>query len=442
MKHAKKMLALGLAVAMTSVAMTGCGATSGSEESSSAEAVSSSASGDTVEVRFSWWGNEARHEATLEAIALYEEQNPGVKIVAEYSTYDGYRDKLMAQIAAGNAPDIFTCEPEWYPALYESNAMADLTDSIDWSYFDQASLDACSYNGTIYGVNVSQNAYGVYYNKTLADQYGVQIPEGDYTWDDLVALLEEAYVKSNGQVYGMSDIRSMGWTMQAFGYTKLAKEEPYMWSNEALTVTAEDATAYYEYIENMPEGCLLPPDQSFTTDTFTSAPVAQGITMFDFNSIGSFASVQSQTENELGVLPLPVGDNGESGNVNRPGLILSVYEGSAVKEEAAKFLDWFVNSTDAATILKMSRGVLPTSVQREALAAQPDLLSATDVVINDAVNQILQGELHTFVPGPMGADQILTTVAKTVGQEQAFGQLTPEEAGQKFMQEAEKAITY
>ena len=39
-------------------------------------------------------------------IELYEELNPHIKIVPEYSGFDGYFDKLTTQFAAGNAPDI------------------------------------------------------------------------------------------------------------------------------------------------------------------------------------------------------------------------------------------------------------------------------------------------------------------------------------------------
>ena len=35
-------------------------------------------------LRFSWWGGSGRHEATLKALRLFEEKNPGVKIKAEY----------------------------------------------------------------------------------------------------------------------------------------------------------------------------------------------------------------------------------------------------------------------------------------------------------------------------------------------------------------------
>ena len=55
---------------------------------------------DTAQLRFVWWGSDARHEATLAAVARYCELYPNVQIDCEYQGYDGYQQKLMTQIAA------------------------------------------------------------------------------------------------------------------------------------------------------------------------------------------------------------------------------------------------------------------------------------------------------------------------------------------------------
>lgn len=434
-----------MATVMCCVAFAGCGAASSSAPSSTANSVAETestpaATDEVVEIRFSWWGSEARHAATLAAIAAYEEANPGVKITPEYSGYDGYQDKLMAQVSGGNAPDIFTSVTEWYPGLYEADAMADITDKFDMSGHSDAIIEACSYNGKVYGVNVSLNGYGLYYNKTLAEKYGIEVPEGDYTWDDLAVMLGEAYEKSGGEVYGASDIRYAGWEMEAFGYAALQKPWPYMYDNDGLTITAEDVQKYYEYAASLPEGALLPPDESFSADSFTNAPIAQGRTMYEFNSIGTFNAVQSQTEDKLGVLKLPVGPNGETANSSRPGLILNLYSGSKAQDEAIKFLDWFTNSPEAAKILTVTRGVPPTAAQREALLENPDLLTEEDLIVIDVVNDIYAGDTLVFLPGPLGIDQVREKVFLNVSQEVAFGQLTPEEGSVKFIEEAEKTL--
>ncbi len=61
---------------------------------------------DQVTLRFMWWGGDARHKATLQVIDQYMSIHPNVKIEAEYGGYDGYFEKLTAQLAGGTAADI------------------------------------------------------------------------------------------------------------------------------------------------------------------------------------------------------------------------------------------------------------------------------------------------------------------------------------------------
>ena len=125
------------------------------------------------EIRFSWWGNEARNNATIEAIRLYESLNPGVRIIPEFGAVDGYVTRMQAQIAAGNAPDIFTVSPEDLPTYVDLGACADLTGLIDLSSHNQEVARASAINGRLYGVNLSLNANVIIYNKTLAEELGI-----------------------------------------------------------------------------------------------------------------------------------------------------------------------------------------------------------------------------------------------------------------------------
>ena len=73
----------------------------------------SGADGKEVTLRFLWWGSDTRHKATLEAIKLFEEKNPGIKIKAEYSGYEGYLEKLTTQMSGNTAPDIIQMDWSW-----------------------------------------------------------------------------------------------------------------------------------------------------------------------------------------------------------------------------------------------------------------------------------------------------------------------------------------
>ena len=69
-------------------------------------------------MRFSWWGADIRHEATLAAIEAYEEENPGVQIEAEYQGFEGYQQKMMTQLAGGTAPDLVQIDNVWLMDLF------------------------------------------------------------------------------------------------------------------------------------------------------------------------------------------------------------------------------------------------------------------------------------------------------------------------------------
>jgi oligogalacturonide transport system substrate-binding protein len=64
-------------------------------------------------LRFSWWGGSGRHEATLKALRLFEEKNPGIKIKAEYMGFNGYLERLTTQIAGRSEPDVMQINWAW-----------------------------------------------------------------------------------------------------------------------------------------------------------------------------------------------------------------------------------------------------------------------------------------------------------------------------------------
>jgi ABC-type glycerol-3-phosphate transport system substrate-binding protein len=398
------------------------------------------------EIRFSWWGNEARNNTTIEAIRLYESKHPGVKIVPEYAAFDGYYNKLMAQIAAGNAPDIFTMNPEWLSAVAEVGGVADITDKIDISSHNPQVAAACSIDGRMYGVNVSLNANVILYNKSVADELGIKMPTGDYTWDDLISILAQVYQKSGGKIYGMPDQRmknGLETIFPAWCLTHLGKEPPFPWTDTEILISADDVAAFMDYFNKVPKGVLLPPDESVLLGSGNDEhPVAFRKTFIGFEYAGTFAVFQSQTKDDLAMIEYPNNRKGRGNAVSaRPGLVEGVYAKSKNQALAIDFLNWFANSPEAALILKNVRGVLPSSVQREALLARPELLSATDQKVSAVVNQVYNKSINPYSPGPTGVATLFNeTYMRSVGAEVAFGRITPQQAGQRFIELKDEII--
>ena len=399
---------------------------------------SSAVSGDlSGEIRFSWWGNEARNNATIEAIQKYQSLHQGVKIIAEYGAVDGYVTKMQAQIAAGNAPDIFTMSPEDLPTYVDIGGCVDLSGLIDVSSHNPEVVKACSINGKMYGVNLSLNANVIIYNKTLADELGIVMPSGDYTWDNLIELLAEVYQKSAGKTYGMVDIRMvkpLETYISAWNMTYMGREPPFPWTNSEMIINGEDVAAYMDFWGKAPAGVLLPPDETATLPSQINAPIGIRKTFLEWNYSGTFAMIQSQTKDELDMIPYPDNHKGKGAAVSaRPGLVEAVYSGSKNKALAVDFLQWLSGDPEAGKILKTVRGVLPSSRQVEALLAEPDLLSENDKKVFDITNRIYSGTVNPFYPGIPGTANIWDeTHLVATGAEVAFGRITPQQAGQRF----------
>ena len=124
----KKQAALILAASMLATSLAGCSSGGGAEETTAATtaaaaADTTAAAGDEggsaeggqepVTIRFSWWGGESRHQATLAAVDAFMEEYPWITVECEYSAWDGWQDKVATQLAGGTAPDLMQINWDW-----------------------------------------------------------------------------------------------------------------------------------------------------------------------------------------------------------------------------------------------------------------------------------------------------------------------------------------
>ena len=153
---------------------------------------------ETITLRFSWWGGDARHEATMAVIEQYMELHPNVKIEAEYGSSDGYNDKLATQLAGGTAPDIIQIDPAFLPAyaLTEAQYLVDLkTTAFDFSLSDPAYYELPmngGFDGKQYGVPTGVSGGAILVNNEMAAKFGIDFST-QYTWDDVFAWAKQVH---------------------------------------------------------------------------------------------------------------------------------------------------------------------------------------------------------------------------------------------------------
>ena len=147
-RNRKRALALGLAGILIG-SLAACGGSSGdnqadtgseskAEQTTAAPADTAAAgkgeettagegAGELVTLKFSWWGNQNRHDYTQKILDKYTELHPNVTFEAMPSGWDGYFDKLSTQAASGSMPDIVQMDYLYITTYARSNYQ------IDWA---------------------------------------------------------------------------------------------------------------------------------------------------------------------------------------------------------------------------------------------------------------------------------------------------------------------
>jgi raffinose/stachyose/melibiose transport system substrate-binding protein len=137
----------------------------------------------TLTLAHGWTGEVAMAAAFEPAIQRFIAEHDYITLNVETAPGNGIREKLVAEMAANDAPDVFL---HWGVRDTESyiinNKVADLSDLINGDpdlngrYIENA-YDSAIYQGKVYGLPIEANMMNFLVNEKLFEQYGVKIPE-------------------------------------------------------------------------------------------------------------------------------------------------------------------------------------------------------------------------------------------------------------------------
>ena len=134
------------------------------------------------------WGSYGRHKAFLD---LLEQTYPDIAL--EFVSYTGGNSTGYSwiQMRADDIPDIFITSQILDPELAKER-LADLSGYDFVNSFSTAILDQVSIDGGIYLLPVSNSIYGIYYNKTLMEERGWELPTDFAGLESLCGEIREA----------------------------------------------------------------------------------------------------------------------------------------------------------------------------------------------------------------------------------------------------------
>ncbi len=190
-------------VVLTLGLLAGCGSSSGNnktdngtetQEASDSNNDNSEDAGSDAKLTV-WmyaWETGATELMQEDAIAYYEETGVEIEIIPISS--DSYDAKIQATLAGGENPDIAVVDAgNLSIVLADKGVLLELDDFGVEEYKDrfyEAVWNDMVWEEKVHGLRITSNNLGLYYNKEMFDEAGLDYPTEAWTWEDLRAAAQ------------------------------------------------------------------------------------------------------------------------------------------------------------------------------------------------------------------------------------------------------------
>lgn len=392
MKKMNKLVALGLAAVMT-VSFAACGQKQTKQEQTVANAqventektegtalVENDGSYEPCTLKFSWWGGDSRHAATLEAIEAFEAKYPGIEVEAVYGTWTGWEDSMATMFATKTAPDINQINWNWLTSYSsDGSAFLDLNQVsgvLDLSQYSKEALDQCVVAGELQAVPAAMTGRIFYWNKTTFESADIEIPT---TLEELMAAGETFKTKLGDDYYPLVLGEYDRMILMVY-YLESVYGKPWV-ENGELQYTAAEIQTGLEFIQSLEGAHVTPSIKTILGDGADSLDknpkwmngTYAGIFEWD-SSAGKFsAALQDGQEFVVGDYFPDMGDY--QGGYSKVSLGFAISETCEHPKEAAMLLNFLLNEEEGTTLMASERGIPLSSAALENCTAK-NLLNA------------------------------------------------------------------
>jgi oligogalacturonide transport system substrate-binding protein len=343
---------------------------------------------NSVTLRFSWWGGDARHKPTIEAIKLFEAANPGINIKGEYMGWNGYPERLTTQFSGNNEPDIMQINWAWISTMLskDGNGFFDLNNAKSELKLDEwgSSLQTGMWKGKLNAIPVSYTARTFIWQKTIFDKAGLPIPK---TWDEFLALgksfetkLGKNYYPMDGQVFVLFHL-AHAYILQKTGKPWIDPATP------KVALNKEEVLEFIRFYKKLAASRAVVPLQLRLSTAGPETPLEQ-IQSWVVGEWAGSNTWDSDFKTRLSSLPktttvvhgdfLTMKGAKNSGFYGRPSMMLAVSKNCKKPLIAAKFINFMLTNPEAVKILKDTRGI-PLAKSAVALLKKENKISPLDI---------------------------------------------------------------
>lgn len=308
-------------------------------------------------------------EAYKKSVESFNEKFNGkyyadVEFIPRNDSGGGYSDKINASVMSGDLPDVITVDGPNVSA-YAANGiiqpLSELTDEERSRYLDSI-LEQGSVNGTLYALGAMESSVGLYYNKAILAEAGIEVPSIDdpWTWTEFSEILEKLkplMAEKNGYPLDMTF---------PVGEASIYYFAPFVWSNggELISDNGLEADGYFNsermvgtmnYFRSIAENGYM-----------SAAPIEKlfesGRAAFKFDGAWEVNTIyQSYPDIDLGVAPYVVSDDWDGGRYTPTGSWAYAATSNADNIEAAtELVKWMSNEESGLLLYDLTKSLPST----------------------------------------------------------------------------------
>ncbi|AGA58910.1 ABC-type sugar transport system, periplasmic component [Thermobacillus composti KWC4] len=284
------------------------------------------------------WNNEQEMKPVLDG---FKAKYPHISFDFSFAPpVTDYIAKLQTMLLSDTAPDIFIIAAENRNEIIDGGFAMDLTDQPFMSVMLDSNKPMLSKNGRTYGFTQTGWAGGLFYNKQLFEQAGIEkLPE---TWDEFVEIclkLKEAGIRP---LYDrMHDITIIHSAM--FGANVLTKDPDFdekLFNGE--TTFAEGWTEVLKmWKEDLIDNEILTPDMIGLTSEQVMNEFSLGNVAMVPGGPWNISTIEATNPDiEFEIMPIPGKEPGNKYYNGAPGVGFAINSKTKHKEEALLFLEY------------------------------------------------------------------------------------------------------
>ncbi|MGW6569891.1 extracellular solute-binding protein [Streptomyces sp. NPDC054975] len=352
-------------VAALGVTLAACGSDDGSNGGGSK---SSGELSGTV----TWWDTSTvgSEDKVFKKIAEgFTKKHPKVTVKYVNVPFGEAQNKFKNAAQSGSgAPDVIRSEVAWTPDFANLGYLAPLdgTPALkdDKDFLKQAAAST-QYNGKTYGVPQVIDSMGIFYNKKIFKEAGVEVPK---SVDELKSVATKIKTKT-----GKTGLYLRGDDAYWF-LSFLYGEGGDMVNAEQKKVTIDDAAGVkaFSTVKDLVDSKAAITDATNGWDNMQAAFKDGKVAMMingPWAVADTYAGKEFADKANLGIAPVPAGSAGQG--APQGGHNLAVYAGSKNLDASYAFVE-YMTSVEAQTTAAKELSLLPT---RESVYIKPDVAS-------------------------------------------------------------------